>query len=160
MPQPHLIGVISDTHGLQRLEAVQALQGSELIIHAGGIGNPEILDGLRKIAPIAAIRGNVDHGIWAQGLPQTRTVEIGGVRVFLIHNINDLSIDAAAAGCAAVISGHSHRPSAVQKNGVVFLNPRSAGPRRFDLSVSVAVLRVLGKTVKAQVVELRGSNPL
>jgi uncharacterized protein len=159
MPQAHLIGVISDTHGLLRPEAVQALQGSELIIHGGDIGKPEILDGLRKIAPIAAIRGNVDHGIWAQGLPQTRTVVIGEVRVFVIHNINDLSIHAAAVGSAAVISGHSHRPSAVQKNGVVFLNPGSAGPRRFDLPVSVAVLRAMGKAVKAQIVELRGSKP-
>ena len=155
MNQPHVIGVISDTHGLLRAEAVQALQGSELIIHAGDIGKPEILDGLRKIAPITAIRGNVDHGIWAQGLPQTRTVEIGGVGVFVIHNINDLSMHGASAGCAAVISGHSHRPSVVQKNGVVFLNPGSAGPRRFDLPVSVAVLRVNGKDLEAELLELQ-----
>ncbi|HUK81191.1 MAG TPA: metallophosphoesterase family protein [Verrucomicrobiae bacterium] len=155
MPQAHLIGVISDTHGLLRPEAVQALQGSELIIHAGDIGKPEILDGLLKIAPVAAIRGNVDHGIWAQGLPQTRTVEVGGVRVFVIHNINDLSVDAAAGGYATVISGHSHLPSVLQKDGVVFLNPGSAGPGRFDLPVSLAVLRVMGKDLEAQVVELR-----
>jgi putative phosphoesterase len=155
MPQPHLIGVISDTHGLLRPEAAQALRGCELIIHAGDVGKPEILDELLKIAPIAAIRGNVDNGIWAQGLPQTRTVEIGGVRIYVIHNIDDLSVDAAAAGYAAVVSGHSHRPSAVQKNGVLFLNPGSAGPRRFHLPVSVALLRVMGETMEAQLVELR-----
>ena len=149
------VGVISDTHGLLRPEAVEALQGSELIIHAGDVGKPEILDDLRKIAPVEAIRGNVDTGIWAQGLPQTRTVEIGEVRIFVIHNIDDLSIDAAAAGFAAIVSGHSHRPSAVQKNGVLYLNPGSAGPRRFNLPVSVASLRVMGKSVEAQVVEFR-----
>ena len=155
MNQVHIIGVISDTHGLLRPEAVAALRGSELIIHAGDVGKPEILDELATLSPVVQIRGNVDHGIWAQGLPQTRTVEIGGVRIFVIHNIDDLSIDAAVAGYAAVISGHSHRPSALQKNGVLFLNPGSAGPRRFNLPVSVALLRVLGKTVEAQMVELR-----
>jgi uncharacterized protein len=107
MNQPHVIGVISDTHGLLRPEAVEALQASELIIHAGDVGKPEILDELHRIAPVTVIRGNVDAGIWAQGLPQTRTVEIGGVRVFVIHNINDLSIDAATAGYAVVISGQA-----------------------------------------------------
>jgi putative phosphoesterase len=155
MNQPHIIGVISDTHGLLSPAAVAALQGSELIIHAGDVGKLEIIDGLREIAPVEAIRGNVDHGIWAQGLPQTRTVEVGGVRIFVIHNIDDLSIDAAAAGYAAVISGHSHRPSAVQKNGVLFLNPGSAGPRRFNLPVSVALLHVVGKTVEAELVQLK-----
>ena len=154
MNQPHVSGVISDTHGLLRPEAVQALQGSELIIHAGDVGGPEILDDLRRIAPVEAILGNVDTGIWAQGLPQTRTVEIGGVRIYVIHNIDNLSIDAAAVGYAVVVSGHSHRPLSVQKNGVLFLNPGSAGPRRFDLPISVALLRVMGKKVEAQLVEL------
>lgn len=154
MNQPHIIGVISDTHGLLRPEAVEALQGSELIIHAGDVGKPAILDELRKIAPVLAIRGNVDHGIWTQGLPQTRTVEIGGLRIYVIHNIDDLSVD-AAADYIVVICGHSHRPSVFRKNGVLFLNAGSAGPRRFDLPVSVALLRVMGKTVEAQVVELR-----
>jgi hypothetical protein len=155
MNQPHVIGVISDTHGLLRPEAVVALQGSELIIHAGDVGEPEVLDDLRKIAPVVAIRGNVDNGIWAQELPQTRTVEIGGVRIYVIHNINDLSVDVAAAGFAAVISGHSHRPSTIQKNGVLFLNPGSAGPRRFNLPVSLALLRMMGKKVEAQLPLLR-----
>ena|ERR1017187_1185729 len=154
MNQPHLIGGISDTHGLLRPEVVQALEGSELIIHAGDVGKSEILDELAKIAPVLAIRGNVDHGIWAQGLPQSRMVEIGGVRILVIHNVNDFTFDAGAAGYAAVISGHSHRPSSVQKNGVLFLNPGSAGPRRFNLPVSLALLRVMGKTVEAQLVEL------
>lgn len=150
MNQPHIIGVISDTHGLLRPEAVKVLQGSELIIHAGDVGKPEILDDLRQIAPVTAIRGNVDTGIWAQGLPQTRTVEIAGVRIYVIHNIDDLSIDAAAIGYAAVISGHSHRPASTHKNGILFLNPGSAGPRRFNLPVSQALLRVMGKKVVAQ----------
>src|ERR1019366_3030529 len=144
MNQPQVISVISDTHGLLRPESVEALQGSELIIHAGDVGKPEILDDLRKIAPVVAVRGNVDGGIWAQGLPQTRTLEIGDVRIYVIHNIDDLSIDAAAAGYAAVISGHSHRPSTAHKKDVLFLNPGSAGPRRFDLPVSVTLLRVMG----------------
>ena len=148
------MGVISDNHGLLRPEAVDALQGSELIIHAGDVGKPEILDELRKIAPVVEVRGNVDGGIWAQGLPQSRTVEIGGVRIFVIHNIDDLSVDAAAAGYIAVISGHSHRPSSVQKNGVLFLNPGSAGPKRFNLPANLALLRVMGKKVEAQLVEL------
>ena len=146
MNRPHIIGVNSDNHELLRPEAVDALQGSELIIHAGDVGEPEVLDDLHKIAPVTAIRGNVDAGIWAQGLPQTRTVEIGGVRLFVIYNIDDLSIDAGAAGYAAVISGHSHRPSVVQKNSVLFLNPGSAGPRRFNLPVSLALLRVRGRS--------------
>ena len=120
MNQPHIIGVISDTHGLLRPEAVEALQGSELIIHAGDVGKPEILDELHKITPVTAIRGNVDTDIWAQWLPHTRTLEIGGVRIYVIHNIDDFSIDAAVAGCAAVVSGHSHRPSVVQKDGHLF----------------------------------------
>ncbi len=156
MNQLHVIGVISDTHGLLRPEAVDAFQGSELIVHAGDVGQPEVLDELAKIATVVAIRGNVDAGIWAQGLPQTRTLEIDGVRIFVIHNIDDLSLHAAAAGYAAVISGHSHRPSAVQRNGVLFLNPGSAGPRRFNLPISVALLRVVGKKMEAQSVELRG----
>src|ERR1039457_829460 len=123
MNQPHIIGVISDTHGLLRPEAIEALQGSELIIHAGDVGKPEILDELAKIAPDVAIRGNVDTGIWAQGFPHTRTLEVGEVRIFDIHNIDDLSIDAAAAGYTAVINGHSHRPSAVYNNDVLLLNP-------------------------------------
>jgi uncharacterized protein len=118
MNQPHVIGVISDTHGLLRPEAVQAMQSSELIIHAGDVGKPEILDGLRKIAPVKAIRGNVDAGIWAQGLPQTRTVEFGGVRIFVIHNIDDLSVNAAAAGYVAVISGHSHTGDVMNTHAV------------------------------------------
>jgi uncharacterized protein len=155
MNQPHIIGVISDTHGLLRPEAVEALQGSELIVHAGDVGESEILDELAKIAPVTAIRGNVDAGIWAQGLPQTRTLEIDGVRILVIHNIDDLSIDADAASYAAIISGHSHRPSTAQKKGVLFLNPGSADPRRFNLPVSLALLRVIGKKVEAQLVELQ-----
>jgi hypothetical protein len=154
MPIPNLIGVISDTHGLLRPEAVKALQGSELIIHAGDVDKPEILSELKNIAPTVAVRGNVDPGIWAQPLPRTRAVEVGAVRIYVIHNLGDLSIDAAVEGYAAVISGHSHKPSIKRENGVLFLNPGSAGPRRFKLPVTVALLRVSDNQVEAELVEL------
>ena len=152
---PHRLGVIADTHGLLRLGAVQALWGADQILHAGDIGKPEILDELRKIAPVVAIRGNVDHGLWAQGLPRTRTVTVGALRIHVIHDLNDLQIDPAAAGFAAVISGHSHQPSIRHQNGVLFLNPGSAGPRRFNLPVSVAQLRLAGAKLVAELVELQ-----
>jgi putative phosphoesterase len=155
MKQPDIVGVISDTHGLLRPEAIEALQGSQLIIHAGDVGKPEILDELRKIATVSAVRGNVDKTSWAAGLPMTKVVEIGEATVYVLHDLNQLDLDPAVAGFSAVISGHSHRPSAVQKNGVLFLNPGSAGPRRFNLPVSVALLRVTGKIVEPQIVELR-----
>jgi putative phosphoesterase len=155
MNQPDIVGVISDTHGLLRPEAVEALQGSQLIIHAGDVGKPEILDDLRKIATVSAVRGNIDKTSWATELPMTEVVKIGEVTVYVLHDLNQLDLDPAIAGFSAVISGHSHRPSVFLKNGVLFLNPGSAGPRRFNLPVSVALLRVTGKTVEAQVVELR-----
>ncbi|MCG3147920.1 MAG: hypothetical protein PCFJNLEI_01361 [Verrucomicrobiae bacterium] len=154
MLQPHLIGVISDTHGLLRPEAIKALHGTELIIHAGDFDKPEILSELKNIAPTLAVRGNVDHGIWAQSLPRTRSVEVGGIRIYVIHNLADLSIDLAAAGFTAVISGHSHKPSITRKDGVLYLNPGSAGPKRFKLLPSVSLLRVTGNQVEVELVEL------
>jgi len=154
MQMPHLIGVISDTHGLLRPEVVKALSGSELIIHAGDVDQPEILSRLRNIAPTIAVRGNVDHGIWAQAIPRTRSIEVGGVRIYVVHNIEDLAIDAAGEGYAAVISGHSHKPSIVRKAGVLFLNPGSAGPKRFKLPVSVALLRAKENQDEAEWVKL------
>jgi len=149
-----LIGLISDTHGLLRPEAVQALQGVDLLIHAGDIGRPEILDGLRSIAPLVAIRGNNDTGPWAQSLPATEVVEVGQAVLYVLHNVKELDLDPAAAGFSAVISGHSHQPSVVKRGDVVFVNPGSAGPRRFKLPISVARLHVEGASLTAEVVPL------
>jgi len=149
-----LIGLISDTHGLLRPEAVQALQGVDLLIHAGDIGRPEILDGLRSIAPLVAIRGNNDTGPWAQSLPATEVVEVGQAVLYVLHNVKELDLDPAAAGFSAVISGHSHQPSVVKRGNVVFVNPGSAGPRRFKLPISVARLQVQGASLTAEVVPL------
>jgi putative phosphoesterase len=133
-------GVISDTHGLLRKEAVDALRGVSLIIHAGDVGSPDILDALEQIAPVHGVRGNIDVDSWAQRLPETLTVEIGQARVFVIHNVADLDFDPAQSGYAAVISGHSHRAKEEMRNGVLYLNPGSAGPRRFRLPITLALL--------------------
>jgi putative phosphoesterase len=136
------VGVISDTHGLMRDEAIAALQGSELIIHAGDIGTPAVLERLRAIAPVHAVRGNNDRDGWARSLPLTEVVEIGTHQVYLLHDLSELDSDPAAAGFAAVITGHSHKPVAETREGVLYLNPGSAGPRRFRLPIAVARLRV------------------
>ncbi len=149
-----LIGVISDTHGLLRPEALQALKGVQLIIHAGDIGKPDVIEALKSIAPVVAIRGNNDKGSWARKFPETAVVEVGKVRIYLIHNVKELEIDPSTAGFRVVISGHSHRPSAVERDGVLFLNPGSAGPRRFKLPVAVARIRVRGASVSSQILEL------
>ena len=148
------MGVISDTHGLLRDEAVAALQGSELIIHAGDIGKPEVLERLRDIAPVYAVRGNNDRDAWARALPLTEVVEVGALHFYLLHDIADLDIDPAAAGMAAVITGHSHKPVAQVRDGVLFLNPGSAGPRRFKLPISVALVEVSGSELKTRIVQL------
>ena len=136
------IGVISDTHGLLRPEAVSALRDSELIIHAGDVGDPAILTKLRTIAKVRAIRGNIDVQPWAKKLPTTDVVEIGGASIYVLHNVHDLDLNPRAAGFAAVISGHSHRPSSEVRDGVLYFNPGSAGPRRFSLPVTLARLHV------------------
>ena len=151
----HLAGVISDTHGLVRLEALQALQGVGLILHAGDVGNPEVLTELRTIAPVYPVRGNMDREDWARNLPKTATIDVGGFTLYVLHDINALDLDPAAAGFRAVISGHSHQPSAVDRNGVLFLNPGSAGPRRFKLPVSLAILKIEGDLLGTRVVELK-----
>jgi uncharacterized protein len=142
---PTLIGLISDTHGLLREEAVQALQGVEMILHAGDVGDPEILDTLNSVAPVAAVRGNIDKGTWASALPTTKVVEIGSTTIYILHNLRDLDLDPAAAGFQIVVSGHSHKPERKEKAGVLYINPGSAGPRRFDLPISLARLD-LGQT--------------
>jgi putative phosphoesterase len=153
MPE-HLIGVISDTHGLLRPEAVATLAGVELIIHAGDIGNPQILEALARIAPVHAVRGNTDRGVWAADLPHSRVVEVGGVLIYVLHELFTLDLDPAAAGFAAVIFGHSHSPHMERKNGVLFLNPGSAGPRRFTLPVSLAIINMHGTSLRAVFVKL------
>jgi hypothetical protein len=148
------VGVISDTHGLLRPEAVAALRGSEIIIHAGDVGTPEVLDELRTLAPTYAVRGNVDSGAWAMTLPPTQAVAVGEQRLYLLHIIAEIDLDPAAAGFAAVIYGHSHKPSIAWRDGVLYLNPGSAGPRRFSLPVTVARLRISGRTIEPEIVQL------
>ena len=151
----HRIGVISDTHGLLRPQAVQALEGVELIIHAGDIGDPKILRALARVAPVHAVRGNTDRGDWAAALPQSLVVEVGAVHLYVLHELFCLDLDPAAAGLAAVISGHSHHPHLEHKNGVLFLNPGSAGPRRFTLPVTLARLLVHRDSLQAELIELK-----
>jgi putative phosphoesterase len=149
-----IIGVISDTHGLLRPEAVELLRGSEHIIHAGDIGAPEIVPALRKIAPVTAIRGNVDTQAWARSFPETEVVELGGLHIYIIHDANALDLNPKAAGFAAVISGHSHQPKQETKDGVLYFNPGSAGPRRFKLSISVGRMEIVNGKVSAEIVVL------
>ena len=148
------MGVIADTHGLLRPEAIAALRGSDLILHAGDVGKPEVLDTLGKIAPVFAIRGNNDRGPWAEKLPVTEVVEVAGAALYLVHDLAALELDPIAARFAAVVSGHSHRPSARVCGGVLYLNPGSAGPRRFTLPVAVARLTVRGGVIRHQLIEL------
>lgn len=137
---PAIIGLISDTHGLLRDEALTALKGSDLIIHAGDVGEPTILDRLKKIAPVVAVRGNVDKGPWASVLPLTALAEAGPVTMYVLHDLEQLDIDPVAAGFQFVISGHSHKPICTQRAGVYYVNPGSAGPRRFQLPVTVGIV--------------------
>jgi uncharacterized protein len=149
-----LIGVISDTHGLLRPEALVALAEAEQILHAGDVGDPEILAELNKIAPVTAIRGNVDVRGDCSLLPATEAVELAGRLFYMVHSVRDLDIDPKAAQVDVVVSGHSHKPGIERKNGVMFLNPGSAGPRRFNLPVSVALVTASEVGVDARIVEL------
>jgi putative phosphoesterase len=152
------IGLISDTHGLLRKEAVEALRGSELIIHAGDVGKPEILEELKKIAPVVAVRGNVDTEPWAQALPETAVAEAGSVLIHVLHDVKALDLNPAAAGFHIVVSGHSHKPGKSERDGVLYINPGSAGPRRFQLPVTVARLRLGGTPYKVEFVDLEESR--
>ncbi len=149
-----VIGVISDTHGLMRPEALAALQGSESILHAGDIGGAEILEQLKAIAPVVAVRGNVDKGAWSQALPETEVFEAGGVSVYILHDLTQLDLEPEAAGFQVVISGHSHVAKCESRNGVLFFNPGSAGPRRFKLPVSVGKLTLENGHARAEIAEL------
>jgi putative phosphoesterase len=152
---PIAVGVISDTHGLLRPEAVAALHASDVIIHAGDVGDPQILERLRAIAPTHAVRGNVDTSAWAEKLPLTDVVEVGALQIYILHNLADLDLNPKAAGFAAVISGHTHRPNAQLRDDVLYLNPGSAGPRRFTLPIAVARIVVTGSHLSHEIVELR-----
>lgn len=151
---PTRIGLISDTHGLLRPQALDALRGSDLIIHAGDVGKPEILETLRKLAPLIAVRGNIDKGNWASALPATAVAEAGAVLLYVLHDVHALDLNPAASGFHIVVSGHSHQPGRFERNGVLYINPGSAGPRRFQLPVSVAFLNVDQKPYKVEFVEL------
>jgi putative phosphoesterase len=149
-----LIGIISDTHSLLRPEALTALRGSDYIIHAGDIGDPDILKKLGEIAPLTAIRGNVDREPWAQKVPATDVLEVEGVSIYILHNLNELDLKPEAAGFAVVVCGHSHVPKQEAKKGVLYFNPGSAGPRRFRLPVTIGRLKVKRGKVSGEIVEL------
>jgi putative phosphoesterase len=149
-----VLGLISDTHGLLRESALSALAGCRLILHAGDVGSPEILPRLRTIAPVIAVRGNIDREAWARELPETAVVERGSVRIYMIHDVHDLDLDPAAAGFHIVVSGHSHKPSRTERNGVLYLNPGSAGPRRFRLPITIALLDLGAKPWGVEFIEL------
>lgn len=154
------IGVISDTHGLVREEALRALRGAELIVHAGDIGSEQVLEALWTICPVRAIRGNVDKEPWASKLPEHAIIETQGRRIYVIHNLKELDIDPVATRCDVVISGHSHKPKCEEVNGVLYLNPGSAGPRRFNLPIAVATLDVAPSRLSADIHLLRCHNEL
>jgi putative phosphoesterase len=148
------IGLISDTHGLIRPEALRALHGCERIVHAGDIGTPDVLDALEAIAPLFAVRGNVDHGVWADRLPANRVVEVDGVHLYVLHDLGQLDLDPAAAELAVVVSGHSHRPSVAWKEGILYVNPGSAGPYRFALPATLARLHLGRGRPRAEIIPL------
>jgi hypothetical protein len=148
------IGLISDTHGLLRPEAVAALQGCAQIIHAGYIVKPQVLDGLRVIAPLEAIRGNIDSADWAQVLPERLDLRIGGLTLHVLHDLKQLDIDPLAAGVDVVIAGHSHKPKVERRDGVLYVNPGSAGPRRFSLPISLALLELNDGQAQVELISL------
>jgi len=148
------LGLISDTHGLLRDSAVTALRGCSLIVHAGDVGKPEILNTLGALAPVVAVRGNIDHGDWASVLPATAEAQAHGIWLYVIHNLHDLDLDPAAEGFQMVISGHSHKPASAMKNGVLYLNPGAAGPRRFRLPITVATVELAIKPWEMRLVEV------
>ena len=151
---PTRIGLISDTHGLLRPQALEALRGSELILHAGDVGKPEILRDLRELAPVIAVRGNVDNADWARALPETAVAEAGDFILYVLHDVQTLNLNPQAAGFHVVVSGHSHQPGKFERDSVLYINPGSAGPRRFHLPVSVARLDLTLIPFEVEFVEL------
>lgn len=149
-----IIGVISDTHGLLRPEATNALRGSEHIIHAGDIGDAAIIPALEKISPVTAIRGNIDVEPWTKRFPETEVVELAGVHIYILHDVNALDLNPKAAGFAVVISGHSHQPKQELKDGVLYFNPGSAGPKRFKLPTTVGRLEIVDGKMSGKIIEL------
>ncbi len=149
-----IVGIISDTHGLLRPKAATALAGSDLIIHAGDVGRPEVLSDLKAIAPVVAVRGNVDAGAWAEALPLAEVVSVEQAFLYVLHDLRQLDLDPAAGGFRVVVSGHSHRPLIREHGGVLFINPGAAGPRRFTLPITIALLRVEGLSLEAELVPL------
>jgi len=154
-----LIGVISDTHGLLRPEAIEALRGSEHIIHAGDVGSPEILEKLSRIAPVIAVRGNIDKEAWSRRIPETQVLEVGGVSIYVLHDLAQLDLKPKAAGFSVVVSGHSHVPKQDTRDGVLYFNPGSAGPRRFKLPVSLGRLVVEAGSARGELVQLSVNQP-
>jgi uncharacterized protein len=152
------VGLISDTHGLLRPEAVAFLRGSDFIVHAGDIGDAAILKELAAIAPVTAVRGNNDTAAWAKNILETETLQVDKVSIYVLHNLAELDIDPAAEGHCVVVSGHSHRPAIKERDGVLYVNPGSAGRRRFKLPIAVAQLDIEGESVKARLVELELSS--
>jgi len=148
------IGLISDTHGLVRTEAVAALKGCNHILHAGDIDGPEVLVELRRLAPVTAVRGNNDHGPWARAIPEYEVIEFGAVSVYVRHDEGQLDVDPKGAGFQVMMFGHSHKPRVEMRDGVLFVNPGSAGPRRFKLPVAVGELLISGERVEARIIEL------
>ena len=147
-------GLISDTHGLLRPEAIAFLQGCDLIVHGGDICDPAVLDELAKIAPVTAVRGNNDKGDWAKRLRETEMLQVGAAWVYVVHDLADLDIDPVATGVRVVVSGHSHRPGSSERGGVLYINPGSAGRRRFSLPISAAELVIEGASVRPRIVTL------
>ncbi|HMF77472.1 MAG TPA: metallophosphoesterase family protein [Bryobacteraceae bacterium] len=154
-----VVGVISDTHGLLRPEALRALERSDLIIHAGDVGKPEIIEALKTLAPVVAVRGNIDKGAWALALPISAVAKAGATAIYVIHDIQQLDVDPVAAGFQIVISGHSHRPARTQRSGILYLNPGSAGPRRFKLPATVARLDLRQSTWAIDFIDLGLAAP-
>ncbi len=149
-----VIGLIADTHGLLRAEALEPLQGTDLIIHAGDVGREDILQTLARLAPVHAVKGNVDRGEWAEKLARDALVEVGGVSLYVYHGHEEPRLDPAAAGCRVVVRGHSHKPEVEELGGVLYLNPGSAGPRRFKLPITVMRLYIMGSELKPELVHL------
>jgi uncharacterized protein len=149
-----VIGLVSDTHGLLRPEAIKALTGADLILHAGDIGTREVLERLQSLAPVVAVRGNNDRGDWANAIPERQVTQVGSVSIYMLHDLNEIDVNPVAADFQVVVSGHTHQPLIERREGVLFVNPGSAGPRRFRLPVSVARLVIDGSNVRGEVVAL------